>query len=505
MPKPPPLELPDGARLRELDAANQRLQQLACELQARVQDCERELTETRAQAARLADLDQLTGLANRAAFTAELEVIAADERLAGRRLALFLLDLDHFKQINDTIGNEAGDALLQHVALRLFSCAASDDLVARLGGDEFVLLARIGEDDSDLDRLAAKLLDAVQEPVLYRDRPIDITCSIGIARFPEDGVTAADLQRHADLALDRAKKLRSAVTVYRPEMGLAYDARQTLGTELASALGSGQIEAWFQPIYDHAARRIVSAEALARWRHPTRGLLSPAQFLDLAEELGLMHELFACMLRSAAPAIRRWVGQGRLHSISLNLSPSQFTHGSMADDITTLLLELELPPQALMIEITEEVLMQEFGRASTQLERLSEHGIRIALDDFGVGYSNISYLRQLSFHTLKVDRSLIADVVSEPKVRSILGAIVALARSLELSLVAEGVETEAQSAQLALLGFRRQQGYFHGRPMPIAAFEQAISGSVCLSTLQLVSERSHRTEPGETSRVLAAR
>ena len=272
-------------------------------------------------------------------------------------------------------------------------------------------------------------------------------------------------------------------------MGDEFNARQALGAELAAAIDAGQIEAWFQPIYDHASGQIVSAEALARWRHPTRGLLTPAHFLALAEERGLMHELFACILRSAAPVIRRRVGHGALQSLAINVSPSQFSGRNVAFDVLALLHELDLPPASLTIEVTEEVLMKEFAWASAQVELLASHGVRIALDDFGVGYSNINYLRQFAFHTLKVDRSLIVDVATEPKVRAILGAIVVLARALDLNLVAEGVETEAQSAQLARLGFRRQQGYLHGRPMPQVAFEQAITGSLCRSAIQAVSER----------------
>lgn len=478
-------------RPRALERAKQRVAQLTAELEDRT----RELDDAREQVVRVTAMDQLTGLANRACFTERLDTLIGDKLISGRSFALLIVNLDHFRKINETLGQEAGDALLQHVAMRLFFCAADADLVARLGGDEFAVLIRTNEGRTSVESLAGELLQAVREPLVYRDWTLETSCSIGIARFPDDSTKADELQRHADLALDRSKLIGPAFTVYEPEMGREYAARQQLGAELAVAIRTGQIEAWFQPIYDHASGQVVSAEALARWRHPTRGLLTPGQFLHLAEERGLMHELFACMLRSAAPVIRRRVGRGALRSVSVNVSPSQFSGRNVAFDILALLRELELPPEALTIEVTEEVLVKDFTWASAQVEQLASQGVRIALDDFGVGYSNINYLRQFAFHTLKVDRSLIIDVATEPKIRSILGAIVGLAQALNLNLVAEGVETEAQSTQLARLGIRQQQGYLHGRPMPGVAFEQAITGSLCRSAIGAVSVRpEHVTE-----------
>ena len=462
------------AKSRELYTANQLLSRLAADLEMRVCDRTQELAAAREQALELAERDQLTGLANRACFSRVLDASIAGSQASGQRFALLLIDLDRFKEINDALGHEAGDVFLRHVAAQLRSVSQRADIVARLGGDEFAVILRTDGRPAELHRIAEAMIAAVQVPIAYRDRALEASGSVGVALFPDDAVTASELQRFADIALYRSKVARSTHTLYDPAMGRELEARQSLGAELARAIRTGDIRAWFQPIVDGASSRAVGVEALARWRHPTRGFISPAQFLDLAEERGLMHDLFACMMRSACPPAKRWIEAGAISSLSINLSPSQFKLGALADDVLALLRELDFPPDRLTVEITEEVLMHDLDRARSQLDRLATLGVRVALDDFGVGYSNVAYLRRLPIHTLKLDRSLTADVTSERAARSILGALVELARALDLELVAEGIEEQGQALWLTHLGCRNLQGYLFGKPMDAAAFEREI-------------------------------
>lgn len=462
------------AKSRELYEVNQQLSRLAADLEGRVNDRTRELASARERAVALAEHDQLTGLANRACFARVLDDSIARSLATGSRFALFLIDLDRFKDINDTLGHEAGDVFLQHVASRLNSATRKPDMVARLGGDEFAAIIPTTASAAELVPVAERMIAAVRAPIPYRDRLLEASCSVGIAVFPDHAATASDLQRYADIALYRSKLARSTHTVFDARMSSELDERQFLGADLKQAIGSGLIQPFFQPIVDGATGRPVGTEVLARWAHPTRGLLTPNHFLGLAEERGLMHDLFAHMMRAACVPALRWIRAGAIRYLSINVSPSQFKMGSLADDVLALIRELDFPPEALTVEITEEILLHDLDRARVQLERLSSHGVRIALDDFGIGYSNIGYLRQLPIHTLKLDRLLTADVTNERKARSILGAIVEIARALDLDLVAEGVEEQAQSLWLTHLGCRYLQGYLYGRPMAEDAFERAL-------------------------------
>jgi len=464
------------AKSRELNLVNQQLARFAADLERRVEERTRELTVARQRALELAEHDQLTGLANRACFTRVLNACIGRSREDGRRFALLLIDLDRFKDINDSLGHEAGDTFLCHAARRMLRSLPCDaTLMARLGGDEFAAIVPISDGADGLHALAESMIAGIRRPVVYRDRTMEASCSIGAATYPDDAATSGDLQRCADIALYRAKERRAAFTLFDAAMGHELDARQAVGTDLGRAIRTGQIEAWVQPIVDGSSGRTAGVEALARWRHPSLGLLTPGAFLGLAEERGLMHDLFERMMRSACPPARAWIGQGAIRYLSINLSPSQFKLGSVADDVMALLAELDFPAACLTVEITEEVLMHDLDRARVQLERLAAHGVRIALDDFGVGYSNIGYLRQLPIHRLKLDRLLTADVAREKKARSILGAIVGIGRALDLDLVVEGVEDTSQALWLAHLGCHSLQGYLYGQPMPAEAFTQRLA------------------------------
>lgn len=481
---------------RLLEEKTLELSRFAAELERRVEERTRELDDARERAIHMANRDQLTGVANRACFVRTLDDSIQQAGEARARFALFMMDLDRFKDINDTLGHEAGDVFLKRVARRLRIVAGGQATVARLGGDEFAVIAPAHGGHGGWTALALRLAEAVSRPVRYLGNRLETTGSIGISIFPDDATEARDLQRYADLALYRSKTARATHTFYDAEMGRELDERHALGGELAGAIEAGDIEAWFQPVVDAASQAVVSVEALARWRHPTRGLVRPAVFLGLAEERGLMDRLFETMMRSACPPARRWIEAGLARSLSINVSPSQFRLGRVAEDVTRLLVELEFPPEALTIEITEEVLMNDLDRAREQLSRLETLGVRISLDDFGVGYSNIGYLRQLPVHTIKLDRSLSADLLSEPKARRVVGVIVELARALDLDLIAEGVEDEAQALWLAQAGCRLLQGYLFGRPMTAAAFEREF-------VLPALLAPSLRPSAGEVDRLSA--
>ncbi len=453
---------------RALFIANRNLAQLAASLETRVAERTLEANDARERAVALAERDSLTGIANRVRFTDRLGALIAQARQSGEGFALLLLDLDRFKETNDALGHEAGDTLLRCVARRLVRLPGAW-CVARLGGDEFAAIVPATEDgiEAQVQALQARL----RKPLRFQGQRLEVSASIGVALFPQDATDSRDLQRFADIALFRAKVLRDCHARYEAAMGREIEVRRELGSELARALRIGEVVPWFQPIVDGTSLRPNGVEALARWHHPQRGLVSPGDFLAIAEERRLMGELFARILRAACPVAKRWLAEGVIQFLSVNVSPSQFRSGNLVQDLAALLSELDFPAECLVVEITEEILMLDLDGARRQLQDIAALGVRIALDDFGVGYSNIGYLRHLPFHKLKLDRSLIADLGKDPKVRVMLSAIVDLARALDLGIVAEGVEDPHQALLLAHLGCRDLQGYLFGRPMPEAELD----------------------------------
>ncbi|MBX9862041.1 MAG: bifunctional diguanylate cyclase/phosphodiesterase [Hyphomicrobium sp.] len=459
----------------ELYHANQKLIALAEGLEQRVVERTQELVTARENAVRLAERDQLTGLANRMCFTRLLTEAIEGWSVGNHRFALLFIDLDRFKEINDTVGHDAGDAVLQHAAAMIKKAIRGHDIVARLGGDEFAVICNFIESPRDVERVAERIMVEFQNALGFRGRTLPVACSIGSAVVPDDACNMIDLQRFADIALYRSKASgRSVHTPFSATMNEEIHQRQTLENALRLALRNGDIEPWYQPIRSVSAGDTVAAEVLARWRKADGSIATPDKFIRVLEECGLMRELFVSVLSASCRAARPWVEQQRLQYLSVNVSPGQFKLGSLLDDVTDILECTGFPHNALQLEITEEALIYDLHAVSSQLEELKQRGVRIALDDFGSGYSSIGYLRRLPIHTLKLDRSLISDVATDVRARAIVSAIGEIAKAIGVELVAEGVETEAQALWLGRAGCDLLQGYLFGRPVSRATFEEGL-------------------------------
>lgn len=449
---------------RELYMLNRELSLLADDLENRVIERTGELDAERQRALVLAGQDQLTGLANRRRFTALLDEACQRAADGGPPVTLLLLDIDNFRTINETAGNEAGDSVLLRVAQGLARAAGENGHAARLDGDEFALLL-YGQ--SDTGAVARELSHTLREQITVRGRTLDVSCSAGVATAPLDTHVALELQRFAGLALTASREAgRARVTVFDDEIRRRVEDRLVLELELRAAVSTGQIIPWFQPVVDAAQGRVAGAEVLARWNHPLRGIVPPAGFLPVIEELGLMTPMFRSIMTSACTLGAPHVRAGRIDYLSLNVSPEQFLEGSVATVVAEILEATGYPAPALVIEITEEVLMGDtcfFGR---ELGQLAAMGVRIALDDFGTGYSNIALLRHLPIDWLKLDRSLARDLPESVAGKAIVQAIVQMCQALNLEIVAEGVENEAQSHWLVAQGCQRLQGFYYGRPVP---------------------------------------
>ena len=434
------------------------------ELAARVVEleAERELT------LRLAQTDSLTGLVNRGAFTSGLCERLEAARTNGSSVALFIIDLDRFKNLNDTLGHHAGDLLLAELGQRLRTEARPGDLVARLGGDEFALVT----DDPDTAGRAQRLIALLTLPHSIYGRVVAPGGSVGVAVFPKDAHDAADLQRFADMALYRAKTLGGRrCSTFDAELRDESLHRRTLEEELRRAIPAGEIEPWFQPIVDSMTGRMVGVEVLARWRHPKQGLLSPATFVPMAEELGLIHAIDEAIFEAACARTAPWVADGLIEVVSCNVSPRDLLDPAFSRKLIGRLAQTALPATALTVEITETFLLQDMDLARRHIERLASRGINVALDDFGTGYSNLRALMHLPIQTVKLDRSLINDVGRDARVSKLVASMLHAARSLGVRIIAEGVEHEAQALFLRSAGCDRMQGYFFARPMPADEME----------------------------------
>jgi diguanylate cyclase (GGDEF)-like protein/PAS domain S-box-containing protein len=427
-----------------------------------------ERKQAEARIAYMAHHDALTGLPNRVLFHERLADALALVRRAGGGpgLAVHCLDLDHFKSVNDTLGHPVGDLLLKAVAERLGRCVGEEALVARLGGDEFAVIQPIAAGPNAAGELASRLIAVVGAPYEVQGNEVVIGASIGIALAPDDGETADVLLRNADMALYRAKaEGRGASHFFEPEMDRRIQARRSLELDLRKAFVNGEFELFYQPLVNLGSNAVTGFEALLRWRHPERGMVSPAEFIPLAEEIGLIVPLGEWVLREACMQAATWPGDIK---VAVNLSPAQFRSRGVVQAVMSALAHSRLLPQRLELEITESVLLGETEANLATLHQLREIGARISMDDFGTGYSSLSYLRSFPFDKIKIDRSFVRELVERPDCVAIVRAVAGLGASLGIATTAEGVETQEQLDRLRREGCTEVQGYLFSPPRPAA-------------------------------------
>jgi len=463
--------------------------QTLSDLVARVAELEseRELT------LRLAQTDSLTGLMNRGAFTAalceRLEAAAAE----GRRLTLFVVDLDRFKHLNDTLGHHAGDLFLAEIGRRLRDDAEPGELVARLGGDEFALISEAPDATARAHRLVALLT----RPHAIYGRAVSPGASVGVAGFPDDAPEAGDLQRFADMALYRAKLQGGRRwSAFDAELRAENERRRTLEAQLRRGIPAGEIEPWFQPVVDAKDGRIVGVEVLARWRHPDQGLLLPGAFVPMAEELGLIGRIDEAVFAAGCGHAAAWVKAGLIEQVAFNVSPRDLLDPAFSRKLIGRLAETALPATALTVEITETFLLQDLALSRRHIERLNAKGVCIALDDFGTGYSNLRALMHLPIQTVKLDRSLICDIAKDGRVAKLVNSMLHAARALGIRIVAEGVEEEAQAIILRAAGCDRMQGYWFARPMPADQMDAVLRESAAETPRTFTAEPLRRRARG---------
>ena len=442
----------------------------------------------------LATHDALTGLPNRVLLDDRLTQAMAHANRDGRSFALLICDLDRFKLVNDSLGHRAGDELLQEVARRLTGLVRSVDTVARFGGDEFVLLVTSIQDPEDAKRLAARAIEALQAPVRIAGIDVHTSPSIGIAFYPADGSTIEALTAHADAAMYCAKQRgRGNVQCFEGGMNAGSEDRVQLESDLHNAITLNEFELYYQPKVNTTTGAVRSAEALIRWAHPKRGLISPDGFIPLAEECGLIGAIGEWVVREACRQARAWQDEGMAPlRISVNLSPSQFRGSGLTETIRRALDDAGLQPRYLEVELTESAVMSDPEESIAILEQLSAMGVLVSVDDFGTGYSSMSYLRRFPIDKLKIDRVFINEIASRAEDASIVRAIVSLAHSLRLKVVAEGVETPAQLEFLKLVGCDEYQGYHFSRPLPAGEFARVVRETT-LQTQPLTQEEALRT------------
>ena len=447
-----------------------------------------ERKQTEARMRHLAVHDVLTSLPNRTLFLDRLRQALLSARRFQRGVTVLFVDLDRFKDINDHFGHDVGDLMIQEMGQRLSRIIRDSDTAARLGGDEFAIIQTDVQNIEDTIVLAQRIIDELAQPFDCRGIRLHSTASVGITLFPEDGENPEQLVKNADMAMYAAKaEGRNNYRFFLPSMHERVKERKTIEEDLRNALEQDQLELYYQPKVDCRTERVVGAEALVRWNHPQRGLILPGEFISVAEECGLINRLGAWVLQRACKQTRAW--RDSLFSdfrIAVNLSPAQFQDAELVNSVTQIVKETSLPAGTLELEITESILMNNPEKAVSTLEELKELGVLIAIDDFGTGYSSLNYLKRFPVTSIKIDRSFVNDIHVDVDDKAIVDAVIGLGHSLNLEVVAEGVEEIEQLVYLQEKGCNFIQGYLFSKPLPASAFEN------------WVNER-HGTEPQKVS------
>ncbi len=439
----------------------------------------------------LAQYDSLTGLANRTLFRDRLNraMIRADRNK--KIAALIFIDLDRFKNINDSMGHDVGDQLLIEIANRLRECTREGDTIARLGGDEFTIILEDISQISDASLVANKILDSMLQPVIINGLEIFVTPSMGITLYPLDDSSAKDLLRNADAAMYKAKEDgRNCYRFYTSDMNKDLEERIVLENYLRHAIENKEFQLHYQPKFNIQTLELIGAEALLRWDCPKQGMVSPAVFIPIAEETGLIHSITEWVVNEACMQNSKWQLKGyKPIRMAINLSPKQFKRPDIARTIFNKIVFADLSPKYIELEITESALMEDVNKSNEILKELKKWGIEISIDDFGTGYSSLSYLKKFPIDTLKIDRSFVRDILDDKDDAAIVSAIIAMANSLRLNVIAEGVETGEQLNFLAAEGCNEVQGYFLGKPIPAHEFEQTFFDTETVLLKKVASAR----------------
>jgi diguanylate cyclase (GGDEF)-like protein/PAS domain S-box-containing protein len=444
------------------------------------------------QIAHSAEHDFLTGLPNRLLLNDRIGQAIALAQRNQTKAALLFMDLDGFKHINDSLGHQTGDKLLQCVANRLLDCVRAPDTVSRQGGDEFIVLLQGVTRPEDASIAAKRLLSSLEETFSMGQNNLHITTSIGLSLYPDDGMDAETLIKNADTAMYQAKENgRQGFQFFKPEMNVRAVERQSIEEDLRRALERKEFTLHYQPKVNLATGAITGAEALLRWSHPTRGSVSPAQFIPIAEDSGLILPIGAWVLREACAQSQAWVNKGLpVVSMAVNVSAVEFRNPNFLNNLFAILNETGLDPNSLELEVTESVLMKNAELVASILQSLRAKGVRVAIDDFGTGYSSLSYLRKLPLDALKIDQSFVRQIADSPDEATIVNAIISMGRSLHLRVIAEGVETAEDLAFLQDHECDEAQGYYFSRPVPADQFAVLLTTDQSNHAFQPLSQMS---------------